>query len=82
WSKARCLAALENRLPEAYTVDLDVPVNVTARVALPVEAGKSYRAAGPSKATFVGIENGRAVFEVGSGRSSFRPVAGTAAQPR
>jgi alpha-L-rhamnosidase len=27
----------------------------------------SYRAAGPSKATFVGIEGGRAVFEVGSG---------------
>ncbi|MGQ5264508.1 family 78 glycoside hydrolase catalytic domain [Micromonospora sp. ZYX-F-536] len=63
-------------------VDLDVPVNVTARVALPVLPGKSYRAAGPSRATFVGVEDGRAVFEVGSGRSSFHPVAGPAAQPR
>ncbi|WP_199733565.1 family 78 glycoside hydrolase catalytic domain [Micromonospora sp. BL4] len=63
-------------------VDLDVPVNVTARVALPVVPGKSYRAAGPSRATFVGIEDGRAVFQVGSGRSSFQPVAGPAAQPR
>ncbi|MEU5722427.1 family 78 glycoside hydrolase catalytic domain [Micromonospora sp. NPDC047738] len=63
-------------------VDLEVPVNVTARVALPVTEGRSYRAAGPSKATFIGIENGRAVFEVGSGRSSFHPVADSAAQPR
>ncbi|TYC21378.1 Bacterial alpha-L-rhamnosidase [Micromonospora sp. MP36] len=63
-------------------VDLEVPVNVTARVALPLTDGRSYRAAGPSKATFIGIENGRVVFEVGSGRSSFRPVAESAAQPR
>ncbi|MFG2053165.1 family 78 glycoside hydrolase catalytic domain [Micromonospora sp. NPDC048930] len=63
-------------------VELEVPVNVTARVALPVTDGTSYRAAGPSKATFVGIQDGRAVFEVGSGRSSFHPVADTAAQPR
>ncbi|MEU0153989.1 family 78 glycoside hydrolase catalytic domain [Micromonospora fulviviridis] len=63
-------------------VDLEVPVNVTARVALPVTDGTSYRAAGPSKATFVGIQDGRAVFQVGSGRSTFHPVADTAAQPR
>ncbi|WP_406104651.1 family 78 glycoside hydrolase catalytic domain [Micromonospora globbae] len=63
-------------------VDLDVPVNVTARVALPLEDGKSYRASGPSRARFVGVEDGRAVFEVGSGRSHFRPVADRAAQPR
>jgi alpha-L-rhamnosidase len=58
-------------------VELDVPVNVTARVALPVAAGRSYRASGPSKARFVGIEHGRAIFEVGSGRSSFQPVGRT-----
>ncbi|MEU4677671.1 family 78 glycoside hydrolase catalytic domain [Micromonospora sp. NPDC023737] len=62
--------------------DLDVPVNVTARVSLPVTAAKSYRSAGPSKATFLGIRDGRAVFEVGSGRSSFHPVSAPAAQPR
>ena len=70
------------RVVGGLLVDLDVPVNVTARVALPIEAGKSYRAAGPSKARFIGIENGRAVFEVGSGRSKFRPVADSANQPR
>ncbi|MFJ8581733.1 family 78 glycoside hydrolase catalytic domain [Micromonospora sp. NPDC093277] len=70
------------RVGAGMRVDLEVPVNVTARVALPVEVGKSYRAAGPSKATFICIEDGRAVFEVGSGRSNFHPVADSAAQPR
>jgi alpha-L-rhamnosidase len=75
--------ALEwRRTGAGMQVNLEVPVNVTARVALPVTAGKSYRAAGPSKAVFVGIEDGRAVFEVGSGRSSFHPVSDAAAQPR
>ncbi|WP_222864326.1 family 78 glycoside hydrolase catalytic domain [Micromonospora sp. WP24] len=60
-------------------VDLDVPVNVTARVALPITDGKGYRSVGPSRATYVGIENGRAVFEVGSGRASFRS---TGTRPR
>jgi alpha-L-rhamnosidase len=54
-------------------VDLEVPVNVSARVALPVEPGRRYRASGPAKARFVGVEDGRAVFEVGSGRSFFAP---------
>ncbi|MEV0155795.1 family 78 glycoside hydrolase catalytic domain [Micromonospora sp. NPDC050686] len=70
------------RVGAGMRVELEVPVNVTARVALPVEAGRSYRAAGPSRATFIGIEDGRAIFEVGSGRSSFHPVAQSAAQPR
>lgn len=70
------------RVGAGMQVELEVPVNVKARVALPVTDGQSYRAAGPSKATFVGIEDGRAVFEVGSGRSSFHPVADSAAQPR
>ncbi|WP_422770360.1 family 78 glycoside hydrolase catalytic domain [Plantactinospora sp. WMMC1484] len=55
-------------------VELDVPVNVTARVALPVAPGSAYRASGPSRATFVGVDDGRALFEVGSGRSSFVPT--------
>jgi alpha-L-rhamnosidase len=59
----------------AVRVEIDVPVNVTARVALPLSAGTSYRAAGPSRARFVGVMDGRAVFEVGSGRSSFHPSA-------
>jgi hypothetical protein len=36
WSKARCLAALEGRLPEAYTVDVafKLPILLPATVAL------------------------------------------------
>jgi len=63
------------RHPNGLQVRLEVPVNVTARVALPLEEGRAYRAAGPSKARFVGVEDDRAVFEVGSGRSFFTPIA-------
>ncbi|GIF73016.1 family 78 glycoside hydrolase catalytic domain [Asanoa siamensis] len=59
------------RVGGGVRLDLDVPVNVTARVALPLEAGRSYRTDGG--AVFVGVEDGRAVFEVGSGRSSYHP---------
>ena len=36
WSKARCLAALENRLPDAYTVEVafKLPVPLPSTVAL------------------------------------------------
>jgi alpha-L-rhamnosidase len=70
------------RVGAGLQVKLEVPVNVTARVALPLQEGKTYRAAGPSKATYLGVKDGRAVFEVGSGRSFFNPVTDTAAQPR
>ncbi|MET8352860.1 MaoC/PaaZ C-terminal domain-containing protein [Micromonospora sp. NPDC005206] len=43
WSKARCLAALENRLPDAYTVEvafkLPVPLPSTASFALLPDGG-------------------------------------------
>ncbi len=35
-----------------------------------------------ARASFVGTQNGRAVFEAGSRRSSVQPLADTAAQPR
>jgi alpha-L-rhamnosidase len=62
------------RVAGGVRVDLDVPVNVTARVAPPLAAGRSYQAAGPSRARFVGVADGRGVFEVGSGTSSLHPV--------
>jgi alpha-L-rhamnosidase len=62
------------RVAGGVRVDLDIPVNVTARVALPLAAGRWYQAAGQSRARFVGVADGRAVFEVGSGTSSFHPV--------
>ncbi len=52
---------------------VEVPVNVTATVALPVVAGGRYIAAG-SHATYLGVQDGRAVYRVGSGRTVFTAV--------
>ncbi|MER5456935.1 MaoC/PaaZ C-terminal domain-containing protein [Micromonospora sp. NPDC002389] len=43
WSKARCLAALENRLPEAYTVDVafKLPVPLPSTVAFSATAAQA-----------------------------------------
>jgi acyl dehydratase len=47
WSKARCLAALEGRLPDAYAVDVSfkLPILLPARVALStgVDGGCGWR---------------------------------------
>ncbi|WP_203433668.1 family 78 glycoside hydrolase catalytic domain [Jiangella asiatica] len=65
------------RIGDGVRLELDVPVNVTARVALPVSAGITYRADGRSPATYLGVEDGRAIFEVGSGHSVYQPVRST-----
>ncbi|MFF0719103.1 MaoC/PaaZ C-terminal domain-containing protein [Micromonospora sp. NPDC003816] len=43
WSKARCLAAVENRLPEAYTVDVafKLPVPLPSTVAFSATAARA-----------------------------------------
>lgn len=70
------------RHPQGMQAEIDVPVNVTARVALPlIRDDRTYRAAGPSRAEYLGEEDGRAVFEVGSGESRYTPVSRRAAQP-
>ncbi|TDD65089.1 alpha-L-rhamnosidase [Jiangella aurantiaca] len=62
------------RIGDGVRLELDVPVNVTARVALPVTEGLAYRAAGRSPARYIGEEDGRSIFEVGSGTSTYTPV--------
>lgn len=64
--------------PNGMRLTLDVPVNVTATVALPVVEGRVYRPTGRTAATFLGVEDGREVFEVGSGRAAFTSVAAAA----
>ncbi len=41
WTKARCLAALENRLPEAFTVEVAFkrPIRLPARVEFLEDSG-------------------------------------------
>lgn len=55
-------------------LELAVPVNVTARVELPVERGVTYRSMGRSRVRYLGVQDGVAVFEVGSGESRLVPV--------
>ncbi|MGW1801188.1 alpha-L-rhamnosidase C-terminal domain-containing protein [Streptomyces sp. NPDC001984] len=51
------------------TTKVDIPVNVTATVALPGVAGADYRVSG--NATYLGTEDGRVVYRVGSGHIAF-----------
>ena len=53
---------------------LDVPVNVTAQVSLPLSGRVQYLATGAGSPRFLGVAGGRALFSVGSGRSNFLPV--------
>jgi hypothetical protein len=63
------------RTEQGYQLSVDVPVNVTATVALPDVDGGSYRAEGAGSPRQTGHEDGRTVFEVGSGHSQFLAVA-------
>jgi len=61
-------------------VEVVVPGNVKGWVRLPVVGGVKgvdgggYEVTGEGQAVFVGVEDGRAAFKVGSGRTKFVPV--------
>jgi alpha-L-rhamnosidase len=52
-------------------LQVNVPVNVTATVSLPDADSATYVASGQGEAQFVGFQNGRAIFTVGSGSTNF-----------
>ena len=62
------------RSPRGVTTVVEVPVNVTAKVALPKVDGWTYKAVGSTQADPAGTEDGLVLFEVGSGTSRFVPV--------
>lgn len=64
------------RAGDGVRLVVDVPANMTARVALPAPDGVEYRALGRARAEYVGADDGRAIFEVGSGRSVYVPIPG------
>jgi alpha-L-rhamnosidase len=66
------------RQPAGLLLRVDVPANVRARVLLPAGAGATYSASGEGAPTLRGTEDGRTVYEVGSGRSTFAPARGGA----
>jgi alpha-L-rhamnosidase len=63
-----------SRSERGVLAELDVPVNVTAAVALPAVDGWTYKAVGATKAAPIGRGDGVVRFEVGSGTSRFVPV--------
>ncbi|ASO20813.1 Bacterial alpha-L-rhamnosidase [Actinoalloteichus hoggarensis] len=64
------------RTARGLHADVEIPVNVTARVELPRIDGMTYRAAGRTRARHVETTDDRVVFEVGSGSARFVPVPG------
>jgi len=62
------------RKPHGVVAAVELPVNVTATVALPAAEGWTYRSIGSTKAEPAGTEDGLVLFEVGSGTSRFVPV--------
>ncbi|APU15617.1 alpha-L-rhamnosidase [Actinoalloteichus sp. GBA129-24] len=65
------------RTKRGVRADMDIPVNVTARVELPRIEGMTYRSAGRTPARHVETTEDRVIFEVGSGSAKFIPVRGT-----
>ncbi|GAA2933542.1 alpha-L-rhamnosidase N-terminal domain-containing protein [Streptomyces mexicanus] len=57
------------------TTGVDIPVNVTATVALPVVADGTYHVTG--RARYLGTQDGRVLYRVGSGRTGFHAAPAT-----
>ncbi|MER7177091.1 alpha-L-rhamnosidase C-terminal domain-containing protein [Streptomyces mesophilus] len=75
WTERGTVAVDWRRNRHGVNTEVTVPVNVTATVALPVVPGGIYRVTGQD-ARYLGVEDGRAVYRVGSGQTSFHAHAG------
>jgi hypothetical protein len=73
WTERGEVTASWLRQSDGIALDLVIPDNVRARVALPVESSERVFGSGEGAPIFVGLQDGRAVFSVGSGRSHFGP---------
>jgi hypothetical protein len=70
WTERGTVGVDWRRNRHGVDTDVTVPVNVTATVALPVVPGGAYRVTGQG-VRYLGVEDGRAVYRVGSGQVSF-----------
>ena len=84
WTQRGTVHVSWKRVNGSFVVDVDVPTNVTATVAIPSSGGARYVGVGEGAPRFVGEQGGRAVFTVGSGQTHFSigaeataPVGGT-----
>jgi len=74
WTERGPVKVEWTRTGHGYELNVDVPVNVTATVALPVSSGQAYRIAGDGDPQSAGQQDGRASFTVGSGHTHFVSV--------
>ena len=70
WTERGDVGVTWDRNAHGVNTTVDIPVNVTATVALPAETGSAYKVAG-GDADYLGVQDGRAVFRVGSGTTTF-----------
>ena len=71
WTQRGTVAVAWKRVSGTYVLDVDVPANVTATVAIPNPGGVKYVGVGAGAPKRVGEQDGRTVFTVGSGRTHF-----------
>ena len=71
WTQRGTVRVSWKRSRAGTALDVDVPANVKAKVALPVAR---YKARGDGAPSFQGVKDGHAVFSVGSGRTRFSPA--------
>src|SRR5919108_3572554 len=69
WTQRGRVEVRWRRGPRGMTVEVTVPTNVEATVAIPADGATQYRARGEGGAAFEGFSGGRAVFRAGSGRT-------------
>jgi hypothetical protein len=74
WTERGPVTVAWKRTARGDSLDVTVPVNVTATVVLPTVPGSSYQARGRGAAQFVTTSSARTVFTVGSGHTEFQPV--------
>ncbi|MDT0543167.1 MULTISPECIES: alpha-L-rhamnosidase C-terminal domain-containing protein [Streptomyces] len=80
WTQAGTVGVRWNTTAHGTAVKVDIPVNVTAEVQVPLAGGRTPEARGAwpdgaSTPRFRGVRDGYAVYTVGSGHSTFTPAA-------
>ncbi|MFE9686264.1 alpha-L-rhamnosidase C-terminal domain-containing protein [Streptomyces sp. NPDC006285] len=73
WTERGEIGVDWRRTRHGVNTKVDLPVDVTATVALPVVKGSTYRLTG--RAEHLGTDDGRALYRVGSGHTTFRATA-------
>ncbi len=74
WTESGPVGVSWTRGTNGVTLDVTIPVNQTATVSLPAPSGQTYVASGAGAPVYIGLVNGRQVYQVGSGATHFAPA--------